>query len=50
MAKDVSEESIDICDRCGEEFGLSGEDANGFNSTCVHCGNNTYTTVEPEES
>jgi len=32
----------DICDRCDEDFGLSGEDANGFNSTCVHCGHNIY--------
>lgn len=39
-------ETIDICDLCGKEFGLSGQDANGFNSTCVHCGNNTYTTTE----
>lgn len=36
--------TVDICDTCGEDFGLSGEDGNGYNSTCVHCGNNTYTT------
>ncbi len=36
--------TVDICDRCGEEFGLSGEDSNGYNSSCVHCGNNTYTS------
>ena len=34
----------DICNACGDPFGLSGEDANGYNSSCVHCGNNTYTT------
>ena len=33
---------IDLCDSCGEEFGESGEDANGWNCSCVHCGQNSY--------
>ena len=32
----------DRCEECHEAFGLSGEDENGVNATCVHCGNNTF--------
>lgn len=42
-----SAEPVDICERCGREFGNSGQDANGWNCTCVHCGNNTYDTQCP---
>jgi DNA-directed RNA polymerase subunit RPC12/RpoP len=34
----------DYCTKCGEVFGFSGEDENGWNSTCVHCGHDTYET------
>ena len=34
----------DYCTRCGEVFGFSGDDENGWNCTCVHCGNTTYET------
>ena len=34
----------EFCERCYEPFGFSGDDENGFNCTCVHCGNNTYYT------
>ena len=36
---------VDICEECGEPFGFSGEDENGYNCTCIHCGNNTYFTT-----
>ena len=47
MCPECSSE-IDICDACNQEFGMSGEDANGYNSTCVHCGENIFTTRCPE--
>jgi len=45
---ECSSEPVDICDACNLEFGESGDDANGFNSTCVHCGENIFTTRCPE--
>lgn len=42
-------EPVDICERCGEEFGDPCKtDANGYNCTCKHCGNNTYETQCPD--
>lgn len=42
-------EPVDICDRCNKEFGdLCKTDANGYNCTCQHCGNNTYETQCPD--
>jgi anaerobic ribonucleoside-triphosphate reductase len=39
------DDPIDICDRCDQQFGnLCNDDKNGYNCTCQHCGNNTYTT------
>lgn len=29
---------VDVCDECDGDFGLSGEDHNGYNSTCCSCG------------
>lgn len=43
-------DTVDICDKCGKNFGLSGQDHNGYNSSCVHCGNNTYTTQPCENA
>ena len=37
-------EEVDICDNCDKDFGMSGDGKSGYNSNCVHCGNNTYTT------
>lgn len=28
---------IDVCQSCGGDFGDSGQDANGWNCTCVNC-------------
>ena len=39
---------VDICEECGEPFGFSGEDENGYNASCVRCGNNTYFTIVSE--
>lgn len=40
-------EQVDVCQYCEKDFGLSGEDENGFNSSCVHCGENLYTQCCP---
>lgn len=37
---------MDICQKCGNEFGDSGQDANGWNCTCVHCGCTAYDRVD----
>lgn len=40
-----TEDFQDVCDECRKEFGdLCKTDANGYNCTCQHCGNNTYNT------
>ena len=36
----------DICLTCLKPFGESGEDKNGYNFTCLHCGNNSFITEE----
>lgn len=42
-------DAVDICDRCNKEFGdICKTDGNGYNCTCQHCGNNTYTTQCPD--
>ena len=36
---------VDICDKCGDDFGESGDDGNGYNCTCVSCRkSNLWTT------
>jgi hypothetical protein len=39
---------VDICAECREDFGESGEDENGVNCTCVHCGSNEYDRCCPK--
>lgn len=34
---------VDVCERCGKDFGESGDDGNGaHNSRCVHCRHQIY--------
>ena len=41
-------DAVDICEKCGEEFGDCGDGPSGWNSNCVHCGHNIYTTRCPD--
>ncbi len=40
--------TLDICDYCRKDFGLSGKDENGDNCSCVHCGKSMWSQCCPE--